>query len=78
MVADTYTTEFYGNFTEQYLMSVAYLVSEISTKPSKNTSPLQRNLVPRPSLSISKRLGTRLLLNAEFGKIYAFVLFHVD
>ena len=28
IVADRYTTEAYGNFTDQYLVSVAYLVRE--------------------------------------------------
>ena len=29
LVADRYTTETYGDFTEQYLLSVAYLVSNV-------------------------------------------------
>ena len=32
MVADRYTTEAYGNFTEQYIMAVVNLVSKITCR----------------------------------------------
>ena len=35
LVADRYTTQAYGNFTEQYLLSVAYLVRRVSRHTSK-------------------------------------------